>query len=123
MIGRRLIQLRNKHQLTQQEIADQLGIPRSTYAQYESDRREIGIDVLKKIAQYYGVSIDWLVEFTSSNTKQPSVEETEFLKWIEENVGDVFFYDFDRSPEERKKQLMQDLRYLWERDKNRYNNS
>ena len=48
--------LRKEKSLTQQQVADHLGIDRSTYAYYESGRTRLNIDVIIKLAQFYHVS-------------------------------------------------------------------
>ena len=54
--------LRVKHNLTQQKIADALGIPRERYAKYEGTT-DPPLDCLQKISRYYHVSIDLLLSF------------------------------------------------------------
>ncbi len=66
-------------------------------------------------------NFDAVNETVTKYTALPGVfaQEAGFLEWARENLGDVFFYDFDSAPEERKAQLMKDIIYLWERDKNK----
>ncbi|SDH48520.1 helix-turn-helix domain-containing protein [Desulfosporosinus hippei] len=61
MLGKRLQQLRNKFELTQEELAKILCMSRSTYAQYEVDRRKPDYDTLQRIADYFKVSTDFLL--------------------------------------------------------------
>ena len=60
-IGKKLISLRNSYGLTQQEVADIIGISRSALSYYEKAERTIDIEVLFKLANLYNVSIDYLV--------------------------------------------------------------
>lgn len=57
----RLKNLREDKDLTQQNLADFLLIARSTYKNYENGDRSIPIDILIKIANFYDVSIDYIV--------------------------------------------------------------
>ncbi|RYL93472.1 helix-turn-helix domain-containing protein [Sporolactobacillus sp. THM7-4] len=57
----RFIQLRKEKKLTIQNIADLLGIAKSTYASYETGYRQPPIDALIKIADFYQISLDTLV--------------------------------------------------------------
>ena len=59
--GKRLKSLRIKNDLSQQEIADRLNLNRSTYARYELDQTQPDFDTLQKIADFYDVSIDFLL--------------------------------------------------------------
>jgi len=56
----RLKEIRRENKLTQQQIADYLGITQSAYAYYETGRSMIDIETLKKLADYYRVSLDYL---------------------------------------------------------------
>ena len=47
--------LRKERGLTQQQVADHLGIDRSTYAYYESGRTRTNIDVIIKLVHFYQV--------------------------------------------------------------------
>lgn len=57
----RLRDLREDNDLTQAQIADYLKIRQNTYSQYENGKREIPLEFLWKLADYYKVSIDYLV--------------------------------------------------------------
>ncbi|MED4124046.1 helix-turn-helix transcriptional regulator [Halalkalibacterium halodurans] len=57
---KRLVELRKKHNKTQSEIADILGVHRTTYANYEQGTREMDYDLLLKLADYYKVSLDYI---------------------------------------------------------------
>lgn len=65
----RLYDLRVDHDKTQQEIADYLICNRQVYARYENGFREIPISMLIRLANYYHVSIDYIVGLTD-NPKQ-----------------------------------------------------
>lgn len=53
--------LRVDHDLTQQQVADYLGCQREVYRRYEKGTRTIPVDFLVRLADYYGVSLDYLV--------------------------------------------------------------
>lgn len=52
--------LRKKNGLTQQQFADLMGIKRASVGAYEENRADPKYDLLKKIAEYYGLSMDEL---------------------------------------------------------------
>ena len=68
MLFQRLEDLRIDHDLTQQELADKLGCKREVYRRYEKGIRTIPIDYLIILADFYNVTIDYLVGRT--NKKQ-----------------------------------------------------
>ena len=49
------------------EVAEETGIPNSTLANYETGRTEPNIENLGILADFYGVSIDWLVGTKGQN--------------------------------------------------------
>lgn len=57
----RLRQLRTAKALTQSELADALGVSRNSIFFYESAQRTPDIIVLKKIADYFGVTCDYMI--------------------------------------------------------------
>ncbi len=57
----RIKSLREDCDLTQQNLADYLMIARSTYKNYENGDRSIPIEILIKLADFYGISLDYLV--------------------------------------------------------------
>lgn len=58
----KLIELRKKNHKTQGEMAEFLNIAQNTYQGYESQRCEPNIETLKKLSNYFNVSIDYLVD-------------------------------------------------------------
>ena len=60
----RLRDLREDNDLTQKQIAEMLHIKQNTYSQYENGQRQLPIDVLIKLAQFYKVSTDYILGLT-----------------------------------------------------------
>lgn len=60
-IGERIKDLRTANKLTQQQIAEILGISRVNYTRYETNVNKPDYDILVKIADYYEVSTDFLL--------------------------------------------------------------
>lgn len=61
IFAKRLIELREKHNLTQQQLADKLQITRQSLSLYEKAERTINIDLLAKIADVFEVTTDYLL--------------------------------------------------------------
>lgn len=59
-LGSRLRSARDKSGLTQMEVAEKLGISNGAISGYERNYRDPDTDTLKRLAELYGVSIDWL---------------------------------------------------------------
>lgn len=62
---RRIRDLREDHDKTQQEIADVLGTSQTMYARYERGANELPIHHLVKLCDYYGVSADYMLGRTN----------------------------------------------------------
>ncbi len=63
----RLSELRKEKHLRQVDVADALHINQNTLSRYEDDLREPDITVLIKFADYYRVSLDFLVRRSNDN--------------------------------------------------------
>lgn len=61
MYIKRLSDLRIDHDLTQQDVADILGCKREVYRRYEKGTRTIPVDYLILLADYYGVTVDYIL--------------------------------------------------------------
>lgn len=59
MIG--LKQIRKKRRLNQQKVAMDLNITREALSHYENGKREPSFSMLKRMSEYFGVSIDYLI--------------------------------------------------------------
>ena len=57
----RIKNLREDNDLTQQEIANYLNISQVAYSYYELNKRNIPLELLSKLADYYNTSIDYLL--------------------------------------------------------------
>lgn len=59
----RLKQLRKKKKLTQQELAEAVSILKRTIQRFENSESQIRIGKTKKLAEYFGVSVGYLLGF------------------------------------------------------------
>ena len=70
----RLKDLREDHDLAQKEVAAILGIDQRVYSIYETGKREIPLKHLMTLADYYGVSTDFLLGRTNEIKPYPKVK-------------------------------------------------
>ncbi|HOJ10981.1 MAG TPA: helix-turn-helix transcriptional regulator [Clostridiales bacterium] len=61
MIGNRIKQLRKEYNLTQHQFGNLFGLYDSTICLYESGKRTPEYNIILKIADYFNVSVDWLL--------------------------------------------------------------
>ena len=62
MIGENLKLLRKRRQLSQEEIASELGLTRSSYSGYENGVAEPNLENLIKFSEYFNISLDKLIK-------------------------------------------------------------
>lgn len=78
----KLKELRINKGLSQKEIAKIINTTQQNYARYENNQITPNIDTLKKLADFYGVSLDYLCDFNppySFNLPPLSVEQKEAI--------------------------------------------
>ena len=63
---KRLRDLREDNDMTQQEVADYLNTSQTMYARYERGANELPIRHLIKLAELYGVSVDYILCLTDN---------------------------------------------------------
>ena len=57
----RIRDLRKKARLSQQALADQIGVFRNTISNWETGYSQISLENAKNVAEYFGVTIDYLL--------------------------------------------------------------
>ena len=60
----RLKELRKQRHISQVKIAMDLNVSQNTISRYETGEREAGYDMLIRIADYFDISVDYLLERT-----------------------------------------------------------
>ncbi|GIM46365.1 hypothetical protein DNHGIG_19140 [Collibacillus ludicampi] len=114
MIGQRLRGLREKRNLTQEQVAKILGITRPAYTQYETGKREPDPETLAKLAEIYQVTTDYLIKGTNDPAQKRSIlndvienltpEEVEQLRTLLQE--EVAFKELLSSPTETIKDFL-----------------
>lgn len=101
VLGKRIKNLREKNSLNQIELAKLLNISNTTLSQYETGQRIPSDDIKIKIADFFNVSVDYLLGRTNQpNPKEPELPaefETpeEAVKFILEQNVIMGFGGFD----------------------------
>lgn len=78
MFGERLKQLRKEKKVSQKTLADALFISQQAIAKWESDKSSPNPETVRKIAEYFNVSTDYLLEVDSENKKAPPQSDGTF---------------------------------------------
>ena len=60
-LGERIKRLRAERGITQKELADDMGVTDGSISHWEQGSRQVGMSLVLKLADYFGVSIDYLL--------------------------------------------------------------
>jgi transcriptional regulator with XRE-family HTH domain len=83
--GERIKELRKERGLSQAKLAKECGISRSVIAMVESGKQNGGRDFNKAIANYFGVSIDYLEGMTDDRNNSKESLVNEFVQFLIDN--------------------------------------
>lgn len=78
-MGDRLRELRLKKNISQEEVARRVGITRSAYSHYEINNRQPVYETLIKLANFYEVSLDYVIGGDESKPDYPLFSDTREL--------------------------------------------
>lgn len=79
--GDRLKALREARNMTQAELSQHIGISKTSVVNYETGTRKIPISLVKQVAGFFDVSVDYMLGFT---TKRVSEYERAVERWDKE---------------------------------------
>lgn len=71
----RVKDLREDADITQKQLAEYLNIRQNTYSQYENGQRQIPIDSLIKLANYFCTSVDYILGLTDETKPYPRIQK------------------------------------------------
>jgi transcriptional regulator with XRE-family HTH domain len=63
--------MREDHDLTQQQIAEYLKCDQSLYSKYEREERDVPLHIMVKLAVFYKTIVDYLVGLTNEKAPYP----------------------------------------------------
>lgn len=100
----RLKELRKEKKLTQKELADKINVSKITVLRWENGERQIKPDKAEKLADFFGVSVGYLLGYTENSViyddeqifENDGIILTTSKKRFEENYRNNFLKDFSR---------------------------
>lgn len=108
-VNENLKAVREKKRVSQQDVADYLGITRQAYSHYEVGRRKPDYETLLKLAEFYGVSVLDLLEAEKAPTQEGertvSDEDIKFALFGDAEIDDELYEEvkaFARFAKDRK---------------------
>lgn len=78
MYGQKLKELRKIEGWTQEEVAKRLGVSKQTYSHYENESRRPGLEMVRELANVYGVNIDDI--FSEDNHKENAPKISDIIQ-------------------------------------------
>lgn len=74
-LGEHIKTLRKERKLQQKQVAIEVGIDQSNYSKIENGKREPSVYVLKKLADLFGVTVDYIIEPNEDIPKEITLED------------------------------------------------
>ena len=109
LFGDRLKELRKEHNLTQEDIGNLCDVAKNTVSNWENNVNQPSFEITKKLAEYFGVTIDYLLNFT-----QDDVDNIERLKQALKQAG-MWDYSIDDMSREDFEKAMKIVAMLKEK--------
>ena len=75
-------QLREEKNILQKVIANVLGVGISHYSKIENGQREASVELLDKLAKFYGLSIDQIVNMDKETPKEVTLEDKTAIEQV-----------------------------------------
>lgn len=100
-MGNRIAELRSNAHMSQFQLAKVLGIGTSTLGMYETNKRKPSPKVLKRIADYFNVSTDYLLGRSNNKKEKKGLS-------LDEAVDSVMSFD-GRPVTDHDRQMMKSL--------------
>ena len=92
MLDKQLKKLRHQKKLTQKQRANFLNVSTSTYSLWEQGRNQPDIDRVKELADFFDVTVDYLLgRETTTSTQEKTIEDTiRKLEEVTEQLKHIF---------------------------------
>lgn len=111
MLSERLKILRQEKNVLQKDIANYLNISASAYGFYEQGKRTPDANIIKKLADYFNVSVDYLIGKTNIKESADDILNNENY-----TIALHSDHDYDELPDEARQEIANFIEYI----KNKY---
>ncbi|PJN53628.1 hypothetical protein PAEVO_03480 [Paenibacillus sp. GM2FR] len=102
-IGDRLTQLRNKKGLTQDQLAEALGVKRARYNSWENNIAKPDIEMIAKLAALHKVSSDYIIGVDTPAPEWATYKDKRDFKNMLEDNAEVMFDGVPISDDDKEK--------------------
>ena len=108
ILGARMKELRIERGLQQAEVAEVFGLSQSAITSYETGAREPKCDMLIKFADFYNVSLDYMLGRTNKRNNEESKDLVELI-----NNTAITFNDYELSETNKRRLLDISIGLFW----------
>ena len=116
-----LYQLRTSKKLSQENLAEELGVDYTTYARYESGKTELKASQAKILAEFYGLTMDQFFNYGSAyNPKEPdswNENHPQYIKRTGDAVSLIVELDGSKNTEKKWIELITGINRLIRKSK------
>jgi len=116
LLGSTIKQLRIEADLTQQELADKMGVKRQVINYYENNNRKPKTTDIIKLAEIFDISIDYLLNFSTVKTNDPEIQAMCKYTGLSEEALQVLNYYNDLSDNKNNAKLIDTINFLIEQE-------
>ncbi|HLS10433.1 helix-turn-helix transcriptional regulator [Lentibacillus sp.] len=109
VFGTRMKELRKKRNISQEHAAQALGISRARYSHYENNYVEPDIELIRKIADFYNVKVDYLLGRTDIADDD---DEAQLQDLLNNPETELMFNDWKNMSEEERKEAINMIKYI-----------
>ncbi len=104
MIGNKIRDLRKEKKLSQNELGKSIGVSQTTVTAWETGRAEPASTYIKKLADFFNVSADYLLGRPEKKISSEEQETKDLKKFLEDNLDNgMTFGDGKVTQEDREK--------------------
>lgn len=93
--GKRLLGLRKAKNMSQTELAEQLSIHKNVLGKYEREEVKPSIDIATKIANFMGVSLDYMVGKVDNEVDKSIIDKVLTIQNLPEKDQDYILFTLD----------------------------
>lgn len=80
-VGKRFRKLRKEKNLTLAEVGEAVGVTATAISCYENETRSPSYDMIKKLANFYGTTPDWIFGYRHDHSNLREMIKTDLLHW------------------------------------------
>lgn len=115
-IGTKLLHLRLERNETQEQVADSIGISYVSLSRYETGQRMPKMDILSRLADHYGVTVDELLGREPVVSQESWDVDTAFGDMMKEDKFKVFARGMAKMSPEKRDNLLSGFLMMFKED-------